>query len=83
LLDHTIAEARREGAKLLRVETSDDAEEAPAQGLYESRGLTITEVQPTNRGYSKIFRELLLSPAPDAVGDGTPGVFNAEGVDSP
>ena len=66
LLDHAIAEACREGAKLLRVETSDDADEAAAQRLYESRGLTVRKVQATSRGYSKVYRELLLRPAPDA-----------------
>jgi GNAT superfamily N-acetyltransferase len=66
LLDYAITEACREGAKILRVETSDDANEAAAQRLYESRGLAVTNVQPTGRRYRKVYRELLLSPAPDA-----------------
>lgn len=60
LLDHALAEARREGARLLRVETSDGPEAEVAQKLYNSRGLQIAKVQPTQQGYCKIYRELLL-----------------------
>lgn len=70
LLDHAVAEARREGARVLRVETSDDAREAAAQRLYDSRKLTVTKVVPTIRGYSKVYRELLLSPIPTYLNGG-------------
>ncbi len=65
LLDHAIAEACSEGARLLRIETSDDPGEAAAQRLYENRGLVVTKMQETFRGYKKLYRERLLVPSAD------------------
>jgi hypothetical protein len=53
LLDFSTAEVRRRGARLLRLCTSDDPDEAVAQRLYESRGLWVYETR--NR---ILFREL-------------------------
>ena len=81
LLDYALTEACREGAKILRVETSDCGEEATAQQLYESRGLKVTNVQPASGEYNRIYRELLLNPASDASPEAVPYVATLLGTE--
>ncbi|MHC4118421.1 MAG: GNAT family N-acetyltransferase [Planctomycetota bacterium] len=62
LLDFSIEQAKRTGLKYLRLYTSDMANEAAAQILYESRGLKIVR-KKWRPFHTTIYRELRLDRA--------------------
>jgi len=59
LLAFSIEEARGRGKQFLRLYTSDDPNEAEAQGLYEKFGLRVVREEKV-RTHTLIYRELRL-----------------------
>jgi len=58
LIQFTIDQARREGTKILRIETSDVPEEQIAQKVYEKAGFRIASTEPhPSHGHNWIIRE--------------------------
>jgi len=59
LLEFSIDKARADGKKFLRLYTSDDDNEAEAQGLYEKYGFVVTKEEKL-KYYTLIYREKRL-----------------------
>ena len=61
LLEWTMTKAKEEGYKVFRLYTSTDPNEAPAQKLYESIGLKVTEEKDDDETpYKILYRQCNL-----------------------